>query len=309
MKKIIETALIAAMILSMTACSKKGTSEDSSVTENDSETSAINQMEETSAGDSSKAEPEESPNNIWLAEQNFGTPSTSFEGTLFNDQAVLPLDLSVIDAYAAPYRFYPCNAEGSNQDSINEILTSDLMQEYSDKPAVFTNGTITKISVQTSYIEGTGWVGPTAWDDEYCGLGQICIENFSESKEELPISECYEKGWWVLYADESDNHPRFLQVEAGEDGKGTASNIIKKFGTPTYIASWWDDVSDLDNFISSMQEETIYYYSLIYEYDDFTLDIGIQEGFGELTILSAAYYPSAYWEVRKEGYEYLFSLK
>ncbi len=41
----------------------------------------------------------------------------------------------------------------------------------------------------------------------------LYIDNFSEDKQELPIGICYENGWWCLYADEHDNHARFLQVE------------------------------------------------------------------------------------------------
>lgn len=294
MKKFLGIALIAAMALSITACGSSESSKNDDSSDIKPQTTSNNATEDTSV--EANTDSTESTASSWLGEQTFGTPSKSFEGTLFNDQVVLPLDLTTIDDYAAPYRYYPHDQSGSaDAKSINEILTSTHTQKYTEN-ALSNEGTTIRVQ---SYPKDSSDLDVSNWDRDYCGLGKIQIDNFSENEETLTIGECIENGWWSLTADDNGNHAKFLQVDAGKTSKEMADNIIKKFGTPTYIAPWFDESPDLETFISSLTPDSFHCYSLIYEYDEFVLDISIQEGYDTFKVASTNYYTPEVWEVRK----------
>lgn len=279
---------------SLAACGKAQetvpeTTDVSVVQENEEQTEEIAQS--TEAG-------EESDLPYWILKQDFGTPKGSFEGTLFHKDAVLPLDLSTIDPYAAGYHWFPNGIKGTYTNTIEEILASDIMINHQDKPR-FGGGSLTHIFTQSGEEQEKNeeWVRDT-------GISEIYIYNLDESGQELPLRTCYENGWWAVVHDEYSNHEAMLQIEGGGEVE-TANQVLEKFGTPTYIGDIGVNTSygSLEEWFATMKKEDLETYHFFYEYEDFTLDIGFQEmSFIEepvIELIYAAYYPAPLWEIEK----------
>lgn len=274
---------------------------------NNDETTDVSGVQENNEQNEESVKSSESSENMdlpyWILKQEFETPKTSFEGTLFNKDAVLPMDLSVIDAYAAPYSWFSNGGAKKFANTIEEIFSSEFLVNYTNDPRYGYGGSA-HILTQETEEERIG-----SRDEGYCGIGDIYIYNFDESKEGLPISTCYENGWWAIIQGEYADHSAILQIEGGGEIQ-MADQIMEKFGTPTYIGdiNINETYGSLEEWFAAMKKDDIESYSFFYEYEDFTLQIRFMEkSFGSepsLEITYAAYYPTPYWEIQKAVVDY-----
>lgn len=314
-KKLLVTVLAAAMVLSMTACGGENADAGAAGVAGNAE----NQVAENAPDEKSGAGDEVSEENAWansdspywLLHQDFSAPQKEFEGTLFNDSAVLPLDLVAIDEYAAPY-CWDLIYEEENVSTINEILTSEriLNDDLGSTPFGYL---CTAITTQEDYVL-------PATDDKFCGIEKIMIVNPSDTNgtpEDLSVKTCYENGWWYIDGYEKYEVTKLLQIEGADivhdmDHSLILDNVVEKFGVPTYIAPY-KDVESLEKWYAFLgdewdtaQGEGYNSYYLIYEYDDFTLVLDVNEGVFSgnhaLQVVAVAYMPDTMWEIFKEDF-------
>lgn len=307
-KKIVAMILAVTMVAGLTACGGDAKNESAEVSANKESSQTVeSQSASSDAGASSEQSADEEVNKdlpYWILQQDFSAPQKEFSGTLFNESAVMPLDLTAIDAYAAPYK---CNIDGYGDaiytDTIDKILYSDEMLAPSSEHYVGASSS-TVIRTQHSETEKIG-----SRDAGFCGIGEIEIYNLSENDEKLSLKTCYENGWWAIMQSEYDDHKHMLQVEGGY-GVDICNQVVEKWGSPTYIANIQGEMDSLDAWYASMKKDDVEMYSLIYEYDEFAIEIMLMEqSFGtapSVEINGVAYYPASLWEIRKTEMKELF---
>ena len=307
-KRIVAMILAVTMVTGITACGGEAKNESAEVSDNIESSQTV---ESQSASSDASASSEQSAGGevnrdlpYWILQQDFSAPQKEFSGTLFNESAVLPLDLMAIDAYAAPYKSYLGGyGDAIYVDTIDKILYSDKLLAPSSEYYV---GASSSTVIRTQYSE-TENIG--SFDAGFCGIGEIEIYNLSENDEKLSVKTCYENGWWAIVQSENYAHKHMLQVEGGY-GVDICDQIVEKWGSPTYIVKTLGQVESLDAWYASMKEDEVEMYSLIYEYDEFAIEIMVMENsFGtapSVEINGVVYYPASLWEIRKTEMEGLF---
>lgn len=301
-KKWMALVLVTVMAMGLVGCNSSKEDEHDNVVESsqDVDADAVTESDSAESNDSVAGYP------YWITQQTFGTPSTTFEGTLFNEALTIPLDITMLDSIAAPFRWWPNGVNSQDVTSIREILTSDVLLHHDGKTHFGSTGNTTSISTQ---IDENG-----QWIDEFYGLRRIYIYNFDPNGEELPLSTCYENGWWCVYEDTfSDSQfAKMLQIEEGNSVE-MMEHVFAKLGNPTYIGDIFGTHNSLNEWFASMKAKDVEMYNLFWEYEDFTLQIGLQEtSFGSepsVELVRVVYHTPEFWAVQKGLMNNLFDIK
>ena len=135
-------------------------------------------------------------------------------------------------------------------------------------------------------------------------LATFDIYNLSDS--EATVTDCYKKGWWKI---EQDNllDVAFAMEDPDDEyhkdryTKPLLDTIAKKMGKPTYILCYpiQSTPEDMDN------NEGLFSYQLVYEYNDFVLLVEITESYDSDTRfdyygpVNLVYCPTEYWNQTK----------
>lgn len=310
----------ALLLLCMTACEKDG-EKSSSGTENGTTAAVSGKPEENKPSDDDKsgengADDEQQPTDdspvFWFNQQEWTEPNGSFEGGLFHEAIGLPIDLRELDDIAAPYRMF---AGGIYQlfdyidtDKIGELLESEeeVLPGKEAVIAVLTDSDLSEEEEKELFER----------QKEY-GIDTIEICNFSEHR--LSIKSCYENGWWRVKAYDVNA----LRTEAPESDdeypKALLDSVVQKFGSPTYLFCTQTE----DDFYNDIQgNESMAAYTLVYEYPEYALLIGMQEyilkesdgktyNHHSAEITEVYYYSAKCWEAMKEttADHYLFETR
>lgn len=294
-KKWMALVLVIVMAMGLVGCNSSKEDEHDNVVES---------SQDADAGDATENDSAENNDSVtgypyWITQQTFGTPCTTFEGTLFNEALTIPLDITTLDSIAAPYRWWPNGVNGQDVTSIREILTSDILLDHDGETHFGSTGNTTSIRTQI---------------DEFYGLREIYIYNFDPNGKELPLSTCYENGWWCVYEDTfSDSmFAKMLQIEEGSSVE-MMEQVLEKFGNPTYVGDVFGTHNSLNEWYASMKAKDVEMYNLFWEYENFTLQIGLQEtSFGtepSVELIRVVYYTPEFWAVQKGLMNNLFDIK
>ena len=296
-KRVFWKVCLGLMVVSLSGCGEKEETVQNNSSVNESQIEET--KEELVSSESSEeavSDDSELENLFWILQQDFSVPQKEFTGTLFNEALVMPLDLTTLDDIsAAPY---VCLDYGDKQpvDTISEMLSSEeRIINPSDSKEIYT---------QDDRVNSV-----REYDENYCGISSFTIYNVNET-EKLSVKTCYENGWWAIEVSEFGNHKETLQV-SGKYDKDACDRVLERFGSPTYIADAFNPYESLDAYFSSMKVDSVEMYSLIYEYEDFSLVIYISESsFGsepKVEIKGISYYPSTMWEhIKSEDFEARF---
>lgn len=219
-------------------------------------------------------------NEFWLDNhKNWGNQKEIGSLTLFEGKFQTPIDLKNVNEFAKEIRYYPNGYNGKTTNDINEVLSSEIMID-SDTPIWLAFGEKNEYG-------------------NYSELIEITSNCFNET--ETSIKECLANNWWsisdihsvpdalmeyfgiTIDSLNSDYHPNW-------DTRPLLDEIIKILGGPKHIYKSlnWDE------------EDNSRYYSLHYEYSDFTLAIDVVEIYAGnnymCKINSFTYAPNEYWE-------------
>lgn len=289
-KKIVSTLLILAISLSLTACANTPAKNDASDTGSNSITSDFSESSQNVDSFDSSATTEERT-SFWLASQKWDEAQRdSFEGVLFNSNAVLPIDITAIDSYGAPYLYYGYgDYDGTfSCDTISEIAESDRILQQTD-------------DVNSNFAKVFTEISPT---------GEINIELFNFSDKDITVKECIDNGWWSInntksglcIPDDLQMEHYWKQVDSEKpDHTDYLSAVIEKFGTPHYV---WSQRSSKDEFYNILNsEQGTLYYALVYEYQDCVIKINLLDKCVDseirAEILSFSYFPKEMWQQYK----------
>lgn len=285
--KIVSTLLILAISLSLTACANTPAKNDASNTDSNDITSNLTQSSQNSDSSDNKTDIEERT-SFWFANQKWDeSKRDSFDGVLFNSNAVLPIDITAIDSYAAPYLYYGYgDYDGTfSCETISEIAESDRVLQQTD-------------DVNSNFAKVFTEISPT---------GEINIELFNFSDKDITVKECIDNGWWSInntkpalcIPDDLQMEHYWKQVGSEKpDHTDYLSAVIEKFGTPHYI---WAQRNSKDEFYNILDsEQGTLYYALVYEYQDYVIKVNLldkSEG-DEIRaeILSFSYFPKEMWQ-------------
>lgn len=307
MKKKFRIVLLAAMLLCLAACEKDKDDK------NDKEPTAAGAEKNGAVTEAAGEYPgEENGLVFWLNQQEWTEPVGSYDGVLFLDLVTLPVDIRKLDEIAAPYRMFAEGIDGLNDPVDTERIGELLELEYNifpGKEAVIAALLDTEASEEESQ--------ELHERQKECGLDSIVICNLSE--EALPIKTCYEKGWWKIEA--YDEGALNMEFEKSDDEyqKDMLDAVVRTFGSPTYLRA----TSPEERFYEKIaKNDAMVLYSLVYEYADYTLVIGVSEFLmyesgGKIyndqraEITDIWYYSAACWERMKETDEehYLFKAR
>lgn len=190
---------------------------------------------------------------------------------LFDDKITIPYELENLDSFAKKYDYFPDGRGSSSEQNVKTI--SEVMN--------LTN----KISSDASIYIGYGEYKEKY--DKYSKLIQMEVKNFAE--EDLTIQECFNRNWWEIASEYSDDLGLDVEVSNNEASK-LFDKAIEILGGPKHI--YIINRSEVDD------KESINYV-LSYEYGDYVLEIwGSEiEGLGEFFTL-VKYQPK---EVAKES--------
>ena len=120
------------------------------------------------------------------------------------------------------------------------------------------------------------------------------LVNYNED-ERLTTQQCYDNGWWYIEA--IYNLEDVLGIEITDENYSSDRNAIsafdkiaEKYGQPSYIMGW-------DTLESINVNDGALYIELVYEYDDYVVDIFLSDHImveydTQLTQLQGVYYYS-----------------
>lgn len=251
----------------------------------------------------------------WIGSKTWGEPSVSFEGGLFNDRVELPLDISTIDDISAPYCLYSPDFkdyEGydvftgyMNIDTIGEILSLDALINVTDKIRYDSYGVENGLGICTQTVGGDASASETFSNPD--NIDTINIFNFNDT--ETLVGDCYRNGWWMV---DTDEDALMLDYEDTEDDPfAVLDAVVEKFGNPTYLSSGGNSAEEFYSRAATEDDVLSLYYSLIYEYDDYTLIIEIKEfamreyDTQEAEIIKVYYYNSDCWKYAEDRAGYV----
>lgn len=270
-------------------------SESQRTGETDREVSAAEDGD-TESTNSSRAE-EISDNNgvteqvFWFNQAVWGEKKENFEGNLF-DTISLPINLTDFDEVGAPYlMFYEYDsASYYSLDAMEKLLNQDFPVKLREQDVDLTTSDAVSLTSKDP-------------NDRY-GLWSIRFYNLSSDGTDLPIKTCYENGWWIVVC---GRKALGLELNGSENKRQLLDDMLEKYGRPDYITSEYDIETIMP------KNDGHCYYSLIYEYPEFTIAIIIFEGIlqddpenqfsGMAEITNVVYYTAECWEIAKERSE------
>lgn len=207
---------------------------------------------------------------FWADREDWGEHKTSFDGTLFNESFTTPIDLKTIDEVCSPFRYFPNTRNGTNSDTISEILNSDK---------ILNAGNVADIHTRTKYENGKNQTYKK--DQANDNISKIYIKNYSDN--DMSIKDCYQKGWFYIEAlynpDEVLGFPNIKkenkEYSSNYNNRPLMDAFIQKYGAPSYIIS---DLSSIQELKDSFEKKSgSLAYSVIYEYDDYVIRIAITD--------------------------------
>ena len=214
----------------------------------------------------------------WIKTVKWNEDAEGFTECLFNEGLTLPINLENIDTICAPYYYWTGGYGGANAETMQNILSNTDLFE-SDTP----------IATQTSFYDG--WIDS---DKEPDNITKMYLVNYNED-ERLTTQQCYDNGWWYIEA--IYNLEDVLGIEITDENYSSDRNAIsafdkiaEKYGPPSYIMGW-------DTLESINVNDGALYIELVYEYDDYVVDIFLSDHImveynTQLTQLQGVYYYS-----------------
>lgn len=214
----------------------------------------------------------------------------SLNGNLFAKDITVPVNLPEASKNWGELHFYPNGVKCEKYNSFEEVLKDDRPT----KAVQFDQGWsyLTKFHVLSGKDE-------TVFKAENY-LSQVVFPNFSDK--EMTASEMYEKNWWYIESNEYTAPELALQLGTDavyDDNTANAEfyrDMIKQLGQPSRIIPVYGSLEYGDG--KSMSS----YYLLVYEYEDYVLEIFVCEMILEKVelhttkIAGLKYYPRECWD-------------
>lgn len=209
--------------------------------------------------DSSGKEDQTSELPYWYYQQTWDVDTKSTCGlNLYNGQIAIPVDLTSIDDTCSPYYFSRDGFFKGSVESINEVLSSEESFEPNKSLSILT---------KTEKDE----------DEPYdTSVGKIYVCNLENSTN--TISSCYENGWWYISCAADDMElPATLGLPDMENSSELLDAVVEELGRPTYVYYEGGKAALEAALTENAATYDTTFYTLIYEYPEFTLSIQVYE--------------------------------
>ena len=294
MKKKLLIAMIAVLMLGLTACGEDKEKEDKK--DKDEVVESVSDDKEKEEGTEDAEQVDGGSNDMVTKSGEYYIANTIEWGeekdltglNLYCDKLTLPITVEQLNTYCAPFVY---DDEYGYDTFYRENATS--LDAIREEDYVFDSSTsLIQIGTQESWDEETNW---TDYNEEYdCNITTIFLGDMTESG--MTVSEALDGGHWYLEKYEYIEDALCIGYEYSTEAEEVYSLIADKFGKPSYISvkSDWSEILTTNDNGSLI-------YTLVYERDDYTITISVWEMIDDGKLYSPQfsmlhYFSAAMWE-------------
>lgn len=301
MKKKLLIAMIAVLMLGLTACGEDKEKEDKK--DKDEVVESVSDDKEKEEGTEDAEQVDGGSDDMVTKSGEYYIANTIEWGeekdltglNLYCDKLTLPITVEQLNTYCAPFVY---DDEYGYDTFYRENATS--LDAIREEDYVFDSSTsLIQIGTQESWDEETNW---TDYNEEYdCNITTIFLGDMTESG--MTVSEALDGGYWYLEKYESIEDALCIGYEYSTEAEEVYSLIADKFGKPSYISvkSDWSEILTTNDNGSLI-------YTLVYERDDYTITISVWEMIDDGKLYSPQfsmlhYFSAPMWEDYKASDE------